>query len=230
MALILIALTLGPMLAAVATIAMWLTLGGSTLMWRSIVAVLGGSLLGLVFCAVSGELEAEWLGLMWVVVITVAAMFVVVRRQGLRLVDTKKPIRRDSDEFRFSVLHLLGLTAVVALIATFARALAPLVATLNALMFGLGIAVCLGSLAIIGSLTTLRLRQSQSGLWVFVVASVVIAGTVFTVMEATNADPGIVWGSIVVVYALSLRALFGFLRNRGFAIASDSDLALTEIG
>ena len=84
MAIILIALTLGPMLAAVATIAMWLTLGGSTLMLRSIVAVLGCSLLGLVFCAVSGELEAEWLGLMWVVVIAVAAMFVVVRRQGLR--------------------------------------------------------------------------------------------------------------------------------------------------
>lgn len=225
MAFVLIALTLGPMLAAVAVMATWLTLGSSKLVWRTILAILGASGLGLLFCAISGELDAEWLGLMWIVVITVAGMFVLVRWQGLRLVNTTKPNAICSDEFQFSVSQLLALTAAVALVVTFARILAPMIATMNTLLTGLGIAICLGTLAIVASLTTLRLQEPKAGLRLLAISTIVIAGLVFVVMEATDADPGIVWGSVVVVYALSLRASFRIARTRGFSILSTSELA-----
>ncbi len=225
MAFVLIALTLGPMLAAVAVMAIWLTLGSSKLMWRTIFAILGASGLGLLFCASSGELEAEWLGLMWIVVVTVAGMFVLVRWQGLRLVNTAKPNLICSNEFQFSVSQLLALTAAVALVVAFARVLAPMIATVNALLIGLGIAICLGALAVVASLTTLRLQEPKAGLRLFAIATIMTTGLVFVVMEATNADPGIVWGSVVVVYALCLRASFRFARTHGFSILSTSELA-----
>lgn len=228
MAFVLIALTLGSMLAVAATIAMWLVLGSSTLMRRSIIALLGTSLLGLAFCATIRELEAEWLVLMWIVVVTVAAMFTIIRWRGLRLVNTTKPTHIDSGEFQFSVLHLIGLTAAVALIAAVARTLTPLAATLDVLLVGLGIAVCLGSLAIIVSLTTLRQRRTKYGLPITAIATTANAGVVYMVMEATNADPGIVWGSIVVVYALSLCALLRYCFNRGFKLASRWELEAAE--
>jgi hypothetical protein len=116
----------------------------------------GASGVALVFCATSGEFEAEWLGLVWVVVVTITAMFVFVRWLGLRLVDTTDGGRIRSDEMQLSLTQLMALTAVVAVIAPVARLLAPLVATVNALMFGIAIALCLGTLALVAVWATLR--------------------------------------------------------------------------
>jgi len=180
--------------------------------------ILGASAVGLVFCAASGELELEWLGLVWVLVVTITAMFVFVHWLGFRLVDTTAANRIRSDELQFSVKQLMALMAAVAVIAAVARLLTPLVATMSALVFGLAIAICLGTLALVAAWATLRSEATRIRLSTLVAASIVIAGLVYYGMETTDADPGLAWGSVVIVYTFALAASLLVARSHGFRL------------
>ena len=162
---------------------------------------------------------------MWIVLVAVAAMFMLVRCKGLRLVDTRKPNLPHFDEFQFSVSHVIGLTAVAALVLAFARFLAPMIVNLNVIMTGLAIAVCLGALAVLASLTVLRRQRSKIGIRVLSIVTLVVAGLVYVIMEVTDADPGVVWGSVIVVYAVVLRSLLQLVHARGFSLVSISEVS-----
>jgi hypothetical protein len=218
MGLLIVAFVLGVILAIVTALAIWLALGDWTLMWRAILVIAGASGVALVFCATSGEFEAEWLGLMWVVVVTVAAMFVFVRSCGLRLADTMDGGRFRSDEMQFSLTQLMALTAIVAVIAAVARMLAPLVVTVNALIFGIAIALCLGTLALVAAWATLRSNPTRVRLSILAIVAMAAAGLVYHGMETTNADPGLVWGSVVIVYTMALAGLLLLARARGIRL------------
>ena len=223
MGLLIVALLLGVILAIVAALAIWLALGTWTLMWRAILAIVGASGVALVFCATSGELEAEWLGLVWVVVVTITAMFVFVRWFGFRLIDTTNGGRIRSDEMQFSLKQLMALTAGVAVIAAVARMLAPLVATMNVLIFGFVIASCLGTLALVAVWATLRLDPTRVKLSILAIVAMATAGLVYYGMETTNADPGLVWGSVVIVYTIALAGLLLLARSHGFRLGRNSE-------
>jgi hypothetical protein len=212
------AIVLGTMLAFAAVLAIWLALGHGRAMRRATLTLLGASAGALVFCAVSGELEAEWLGLAWVVVVTITAMLAFVRWLGFHLVDTKTDGSVRSDEMQFSLRQLMALTAVVAVIAAVARMLAPLVATRDALIFGLAIAICLGVLALLTLWAMLPLDITRSKSLVLAIVASVMAGLVYYGMEATDADPGLIWGAVVLVYAMALAGALLLLRRYGFRL------------
>lgn len=214
---------LGVILAIAAALAIWLAFGNQTLMWRTIWATLGASVVALEFCATSGELESEWLGLVWVVLVTIAAIFAFARWLGFRLMDTTHGGRIRPEEMQFSVAQLMTLTAVIASIAAVARMLAPLVATINALMFGIAIALCLGVLALVAVWATLRSEISRVRLSTLVVVAIAAAGLVYYAMEMTNADPGLVWGSVVIVYTTALAGLLLFARSQGIRLQRNSE-------
>lgn len=218
-----IAFVLGVILAIVAFLAIWLALGMQTMMWRTMLAIAGASGGGLIFCVASGELEAEWLGLAWVVVVTVTSMFVLVRWLGFKLADTATSVPVRSDEMQFSLRQLMALTAVVAAITAAARMLAPLIATWQVLMVGIAIAVCLGGLALLTVWATLRLEVTRPKLSILAIAALVMAGLVHYAMEATNADPGLVWGSVVVVFTVALAGLLLLARRHGVRLRSNAD-------
>ena len=76
---------LGGTLAGLATLAIWLALGGGKLIWRLIVVFMITSGAGMLFCVASGELEAECLTLLWMVVVTITTVFLGIRWLGVRL-------------------------------------------------------------------------------------------------------------------------------------------------
>jgi hypothetical protein len=215
---LIVALMLGVILAVAAVLAIWLALGRWTLMWRVSLAILGASGGGIIFCALSGELQVEWLALVWVVVVTIAAMFAVVRWVGFKLVDATSGSRLGTAETQFSVTQLMVLTSVVGATAAGARLLAPLVATINALVFGLTIAVCLGTLALVAAWAMLGSETTRIKLLALAVVTVIVTGLVYCGMEITNADPGIVWASVVVVYTLALAGLLLLMRSGGYRL------------
>jgi hypothetical protein len=183
----------------------------------------------LIFCAASGELEVEWLGLMWIVAVAITAKFAVVRWLGFRLVNTatQQPIR--SDEMQFSLAQLLGLTAIIAVIAAIARMLAPLAATLNMLLFGLGIAMCIGTLALVAAWAILRSAAAlRITLPSFASFAIIMSGLTWHIVEATHADPGMVWGSAVFAYAVALAGLLLLARSRGFRLLLTSEFGAVE--
>jgi hypothetical protein len=61
MEILVVAGVLGVISAVAAILAIWLALGSGKAIWRAILAIAGASGVALVFCAVSGEAEAEWL-------------------------------------------------------------------------------------------------------------------------------------------------------------------------
>jgi hypothetical protein len=223
MEMLFVVLVLGVTLAIVALLAIWLALGNWTLMWRAILTILGASAVALVFCATSGELEAEWLALVWVVVVTITGMFVFIRWLGFRLVDTtfNSPVR--SGEMQFSLMQLIVLTTVVAAIAGVARLFAPLVATINALIFGLAIAICLGTLALVATWATLQPVTTRMKQSILAIVAILMAGLVYYGMETTNTDPGIVWGSVVIVYTVALGGSLLLARSHGFRLLRSSE-------
>lgn len=223
MELLIVAFVLGVILAIVAVLATWLALGNWTVMWRAMLAIVGASGGALLFCATSGERDAEWLVVVWVIVITIAAMFVLVRWLGFKLVDTTTGSGIRSDEMQFSLVQLMALTAVVAAIAAAARMLAPLKATMMALTFGLAIAICLGALALVTVWAILQSDITRSKLSILAIAAIVMAGLVYCGMEATNADPGLVWGAVVIVYTIALAGSLLLARRHGFRLQSNSD-------
>jgi len=214
---------LGVILSIVAVLAVWLALGHGTAMWRAILAIVGVSGVALAFCAASGELEAEWLGLVWVVVVALTAMFLCVRWLGFKLAYTNARSRIRSDEFQFSLSQLLALTAVVAVVAAAARLLAPFVLTVNALSFGLAIAICLGIVALVAVGATLRPVITRIKISALVITAIVMAGLAYYGIEATNADPGIVWASTVIVYAIALTGLLLLGRSYGLRLLRSSE-------
>jgi hypothetical protein len=223
MGMLLFALVLGVILAIAAALAIWLALGEWTLMWRAMLTIAGASGGALIFCVVSGELEAEWLGLVWVVVVTITAMFVIVRLLGFRLMVAESDDRIASDEMQFSLRQLMALMAVFAIIAGAARRLTPLIATMEALIFGLAIAFCLGALSLFTMWVTLRsdniARIKLSFLAIFAIA---MAGLVYCGMEVTNADPGLIWAGVTLVFTIVLAGLLLLARQRGFRLRSHS--------
>jgi hypothetical protein len=191
-------------------------------MWRVILAILGASAVGLVFCAISGEFEAEWLGLAWVVVVTITGMFLFARWLGFRMVGAMASGPVQIDKTQFSLIQLFLLTTVVAAIAAVARQLTPLVATMNALIFGVAIAICLGTVALVATWTTLESVTTRMKQSILAIVTVGMAGLVCYAMEATNADPGLVWGSVVIVYTITLVGLLLLGRSRGFRLLRGS--------
>jgi hypothetical protein len=224
MAFVIVALMLGVILAIVAAIAIWLALGNRTLMWRAILAIVGVSGAALVLCASSGEFEAEWLGLVWVVVVATTALFVFLRWLGYRLANTRTGERIRSDEMQFSLTQLMALTAVVAAVAAVARMLAPLVATMNALIFGIAVASCVGALALVAVWATLRSDLTRVRLVILALVAMAVAGVVYYGVETTNADPGLVWGSVVIIYTITLAGLLLLARSYGVRLLRNSDL------
>ncbi len=235
MGLLFVAGLLGVSLAAAALVASWLAFARSSWIRRGTYAILGGSAAGLVFCFASGELELEWLGLMWIVVMTVALMFLTARSFGVRLVNTNngKP-KHDrgipSNESQFTIRQLMILTAATAAIAAAARWLAPLTMTVEAMMFGGGIAICLGILALVAAWATLRVELNRTRCFILAVASLVMAALVYCVMEVTDADPGLVWGCVVVVYASALSTAFLFARSCGIRLLCDRESQVNAVG
>jgi hypothetical protein len=224
MGMLIFGFVLGSLLAIVAVLAIWLALGSWTVMWRAILVIVGASGVALLFCAASGEFEAEWLGLVWVVVVTVTAMFVFVRWLGFRLVDaTSHTNRIRSDEWQFSVAQLMGLTGVVAVSSAVGKMLVPLVATMDALIVGSAIAICLGTLALVAAWATLRSATTRIRILTLAVVTIAMSGLVYYGMEATDADPGLVWASVVIMYGIALSKLLLLARSRGFRLLLRSE-------
>ncbi len=223
MGLLLVAGLLGLFLAAAALLAIWVAFGGSSLVYRGSYAILGASAAGLAFCFASGELELEWLGLMWIVVMTIALLFFSVRCFGVRLVNIQQGNGIGSNEAQFSIRQLMALTAATAATAAVARWLAPLTMTVEAMMFGGGIAVCLGGLALGLAWGTLRCEISRKRSLVLAVVSLMAAGSVYYVMEVTEADPGLVWACVVVMYCMALSAAFLYARSLGIRLLGDCE-------
>ena len=218
MGLFLLVGSLGVSLAGAALLATWVAFGNSNWLQRGTLAILGGSAVGLVFCFASGELELEWLGLMWVVVTTIALMFLSVRCFGVRLVQASRNSHERSNESQFSIRQLMILTAGTAAIAAVARWLAPLTMTRGAVMVGGGIAICLGVLALVAAWAALRVELNRIRFVVLAVTSVAIASVVYSAMEVTGADPGLPWALVVVTYTLVLSTAFLGARSRGIRL------------
>jgi hypothetical protein len=206
---------LGSISAVAAMLAIWLALGGERAIWRAILAIAGVSAAGLALCAMSGEAEAEWLVLVWVVAANVAALMLPVRTAGYRLASTAGN-RAKSGEMQFSVRQLLALTAVVAVVVAAARLLAPTSAT--AVFIFLAISLCLGAVALVAVWATLRSSLTPIKTAALVVLSAVMAGLVYYGMEATNADPGEIWGGAVILYTIALAGMLLVVRARGFRL------------
>lgn len=209
---------LGVSLACAALLATWVAFGNSNWLQRGTLAILGGSAVGLVFCFASGELELEWLGLMWVVVTTIALMLLAVRCFGVRLVQPSRSSHDRSKESQFSIRQLMILTAGTAAIAAAVRWLAPLTMTRGAVMVGGGIAICLGVLALVAAWAALRVELNRIRFVVLVITSVAIASVVYSAMEVTGADPGLPWALVVVTYTLVLSTAFLCARSRGIRL------------
>jgi hypothetical protein len=228
MGLILVAGFLGSSLAAAALLAIWVAFGRSSWIRRGTYAILGGSAAGLGFCLASGELELEWLGLMWIVVMTITLMFLAARCFGVRLVNTNQDNSNDdrgvyTNDSQFTIRQLMILTAATAAIAAVARLLAPLMMTVEALIFGGGIAICLGFLALIAAWTTLTIKLNRTRFIILAAISLAIAAFVYCVMEVTEADPGLVWGCVVVIYAAALSTALMYARSSGIRLLRDHE-------
>ena len=224
MEILVVAIVLGVISAVAAVLAIWLALGSGRAISRAILAVAGVSGVALAFCAISGEAEVEWLALLWIVGATITAMFMFVRLRGFRLVDaTGKPAR--SDEMQFSVTHLLALTAVVAAVAAVARLLAP--TPLNAMIIFQAIAMGLGAVALLAVWATLHSAVTRFKTLTLFVVAMVMAGLTYYGIEATDADPGAVWGSMVIIYTMALFGSLWLVRVRGFRLVRTPSLQKT---
>jgi len=124
---------------------------------------------------------------------------------------------------QFSLAQLMALTAVVAVIAAVFRMLAPLVATMNALLIGIAIAFCLGTVALVAVWATLRSNATRVRLTILAIVAIVAAGLVYYGMESTNAEPGLVWGTAVIVYTIALAGLLLLARSHGVRLLRNSD-------
>jgi hypothetical protein len=223
MELLVVAIVMGVISAVAAALAIWLALGSGRAIWRAILAIAGASGAALAFCAISGETEAEWLVLMWVVVATILAMFMVVRVCGFKLLDAAGK-QAQSVELQFSVTHLLALTAVVAGVAAVARLLAPIATTQSAISIFLAMAMCLGAVALVAVWATLRSDFTRIKTLTLFIVAIVMAGLTYYGMEATNTDPGEIWGFTVIVYTMALVGSLLFMRARGFRLVRLSEL------
>lgn len=219
-----VASILGSISALATLLAIWLALGGGTAIWRAILAIAGVSVAALLFCAATGEGEAEWLVLLWVVAASVAALLLPVRLCGYRLT---KPggSRRRPGEMQFSIRQLLALTAVVAAVAGATRLLAPIAPTTSAIGFALAVALCLGVVALVAVWATLGLDLTHTKTATLVIVAALMAGLTYYGMEATNADPGPIWGGAVIVFAMALTGALLVVRARGFRLVCTADPA-----
>jgi len=219
-----VAVVLGVISAVAAVLAIWLALGSGKAIWRAILAVGGASGAALALCALSGEAEVEWLVFMWVVVATITTMFMLIRFFGYRLVSTAGN-QAWSDETQFSVTHLLALTAVVAAVAAVARLLAPMGTTALAMFFE--IALCLGVVALVAVWATLLSAVTQFKTLTLFAVAIVMAGLTYFGIEATDADPGAIWGSMVIIYTMALVGSLWLVRARGFRLVRIPSLQKT---
>lgn len=219
-----VAVVLGVISAVAAVLALWLALGSGRAIWRAILAVGGASGAALAFCAISGEAEAEWLAMMWVVVATITAMLIAVRIRGFKLLDAAGK-QAQSVELQFSVTHLLALTAVVAAVAAAARLLTPIAAPPSAMSFFLAIAMCLGTVALVAVWAMLRSDLTRAKTLTLLIVAIAMAGLTYYGVEATNVDPGAIWGSTVIVYTVALAGSLLVVRACGFRL-----VRLSEIG
>jgi hypothetical protein len=218
-----VASVLGVVSAVAAVLAIWLALGSGRAIWRAILAIAGASGVAIVFCAVSGEAEAEWLVLLWVVVATITALFMLVRIRGYKLVDAAGN-RARSDELQFSVTQLLALTAVVAVVAAVARLLAPIAITVSAIAIFLPMAMCFGALALVAVWATLRSEITRIKTLTLLIVTILMAGLTYFGMEVTNADPGAIWSSTVIAYSMALIGSLLLVRARRFRLVHMSEL------
>ena len=223
MEILIVASTLGVMSAVAAVLAMWLALGSGRAIWRAILVIAGTSGAALAFCVISGEAEAEWLVLMGVVAATTASIFMLARILGFTLVKAAANQIR-AEKLQFSVRQLLTLTAVVAVVAAGARLLLPIAMTPSAIVICLTATSCLGAVAPMAVWATLRPDLTVIKTLSLVVVAFLMAGVDYYVMEATNADPGLIWGSTVIVYTVALVGALLLLRARGFRLIHISKL------
>ena len=209
---------LGLMLAAAASLAIWLALGRSQIMWRAILTTLGASIAGLAFCIVSGEFELEWLGLIWIVIVITAAIFLCLRHLGFRLVGGSTDIHALSKESQFSLSQLMLLTAIFAGLAAVARYLAPSAATQEALFAGISIAACVGIVAIACVWAIMNQQITRARLTLLAAVTLAMSLLVYFAMEITEADPGFVWATVIITYAGGLAGVMFVARKRGFRL------------
>lgn len=213
---------LGIIFSQVTVLAIWAALGRSPIMWRVIVTLIGSSLLGLALCASIGEMEAEWFVLVWILTVVVAACFLVLRRLRFKLVNVNTSLSPSSGELQFSLFQMMALLTVVATLAAGGRLLAPRMATVGALAFGLAIAFCLGVLALASVWAALGKGNVVQRLIVLILLTVGTGGLVYYVMEATQADPGSIWAVVVVVYASATVGTLLAARSLGFRLRRSS--------
>jgi hypothetical protein len=122
------------------------------------------------------------------------------------------------------------LTAATAAIAAVARPLAPLMLTIEALMFGGGIALCLGVLALVSVWATVSVEVNRTRFFILAANTLFIAASFYGVMEITEADPGLVWGCVVVIYAATLSAALLYARSRGFRLLCNYESRVDAVG
>jgi len=125
---------------------------------------------------------------------------------------------------QFSVRQLLALTAVVAAVAAVARLLVPIGTTLSAIAIFLPMAFCFGAVALVAVWATLRSDLSRMKTLTLLIVTILMAGLTYFGMEATNADPGSIWGSTVIAYAMALVGSLLLVRARGFRLVRISEL------
>jgi hypothetical protein len=94
--------------------------------------------------------------------------------------------------------------------------------------FGLGIAMCIGTLALVAAWAILRSAAPRITLPSFASFAIVMSGLTWYIVEATHADPGLVWGSAVFAYAVALAGLLLLARSRGFRLLLPSEFGAVE--
>ena len=129
---------------------------------------------------------------------------------------------------KIAVTPIPGVTAATAAIAAVARWLAPLTMTVEVMIFGSGVAACLGVLALVLAWGTLRCDITRFRSLVLGFISLASAGLVYCVMEVTEADPGFVWGCVVVVYSAAISAAFLVARSLGLRFLRDYESRVHE--
>ena len=215
---LLFALILGVALAGTAVLGIWLALGHSTMMRRGLAVLIASSLLGFGICVAIGEAELEWLLLAWVVATTVCVMFLFLRALGYRLKNIDRPSNRDEAEQQFSLWQLLVLTTAFAAIAAVARFLAPFQLYRDTILIGLIVASSIGLLSIAATWAVLRSEIGSLGFAGLTVLAVGVAGLVYYAMEVTQADPGLVWAYVTLVFTAAMGAMLYLARQRGIRL------------
>ena len=217
-----VGVALGVILSQVTVLAIWAALGRSPIMWRAIVALTGSSLLALALCITIGEMEAEWFVLVWILVLVIVAGFLVLRWFRFHLVNINQSSNIPPGEMQFSLFQMMVLLTVTAILAAVGNVLAPRMATLGTILFGLAIAIGSALLTLASVWAALGAANVPKRLWALVPLTISVAALVFYVMETTKTDPGFVWAIVILVYVTATTATLLTARSLGLRMLRSS--------